>query len=403
MSRFGLFFSEEIRLANLPNLLLDPSLKGMAPRQAVRAVLDGLFRLGPRPTVSIEIALDSSSLVWFEEVLESSPTRPGSLTLVVRLHPEVFATSVKGAERLRRVLLALYTRGDRLEFLPLNLGSDDGHDRAGRRAARSGTAPGLDAVVAKVSVNLPRAAFRSGKDRRSSIEVELESAIDLAIRGLLERKQFTRRLAADRECPLWELLGGRQTGGGSLSLDSEAVFAVGLLGLNECVKFLTGTELHQSASGLSKGRDIVGAAARKLEREERGLGLRLDLEETQNVGPLRVLESVDRSLYAEIAEVDRSRVGPGAAGGSGSEGCYASGVRFHRGAPVDPLRRVEHVAMFLPYVRPAAGIVEELEELRESGGELLWSLLEEAAPLFSEEGASPLESCSSRESPFSCT
>ena len=112
-----------------------------------------------------------------------------------------------------------------------------------------------------------------------------------------------------------------------------------------------------------------------MRREERSLGLRLELEETANLGPLRVLEKLDRARFpGRVAEVERSRQiewGP----------TYTDGVRLHRRAPVDPLRRVEELSRFLRQVRPSGGIIEDFPELRSSSRDLLVSLLEGCLPV----------------------
>ncbi|MBI4602112.1 MAG: hypothetical protein HY721_09145 [Planctomycetes bacterium] len=225
---------------------------------------------------------------------------------------------------------------------------------------------------AKITLNLPRAAFRSGRGRGGSIEGELEDVLDVAVKGCLERRRFIERLGANRENPLWNLL-GRPDPAPLLSME-DTTFTIGVLGLNECVKYLTGSDLHLDPAARRLGLDLVRAIDRKLRREEKSLGIRLVLEETANVGPLRVLEKRDREKFPQMAEIDRGRHpewGP----------TFTDGVRLHRMAPVDPLRRVEELAPYLRHVEPAGGIVEDFPELRSAAGDLLLSLLEECLPL----------------------
>jgi len=230
----------------------------------------------------------------------------------------------------------------------------------------------LESSIAKITINLARAAFRSAHGRGNSIQTEIENVLDLAIKGHLERRRFVERLGANRENPLWGLL-GKASGTPPVTLQDSTV-SVGILGLNECVKFLTGNDLHQSSTSARLGAEIVKAMDHKLRREARSLGIRLCLEETRNVGPLRVLEREDRKKYSQMAEIDRGRQpqwGP----------AYSDGVRFHRMAPADPLRRVEELARYLGYVEPSGGIVEDFNELRSSAKELLLSLLEACLPI----------------------
>lgn len=52
---------------------------------------------------------------------------------------------------------------------------------------------------------------------------------------------------------------------------------------------------------------------------------------------------------------------------------------MHRAAPVDPLRRIEHLAGYLDCVIPGA-LIDNSPELQSGGGELVLSLIEEALP-----------------------
>ena len=337
-----------------------------------------------RPDIALELDLTPEILPWLEGLRELCPVRPRRFLLSFRPRRELFL-SPEG-EAVLSIVSDLYERNERIEFLPcdswsaggdafrpLRIGPVPGLDRSalGRRAREESSrdqAFGLVAGAAKITINLPRAAFRSARDGRNSIETECEEALDLAIKGHLERRRFLERLGSNREHPLWDLL-GKSGEAPLLSLD-DARFTVGILGLNECVKFLTGNNLHQDARSSKLGVDIVRGIHTKLRREEKSLGIRLQLEETSNVGPLRVLERADRRKYPQIAELDRGR-------SSQWGSLYTDGVRLHRMAPVDPLRRVEELAVYLRFLAPAGGFVEDFPELRSSAKELLLTLLEE--------------------------
>jgi ribonucleoside-triphosphate reductase len=199
------------------------------------------------------------------------------------------------------------------------------------------------------------------------MEREIQDLIDLVVKGHLERRRFIERLAANRENPLWDLLG---RAGAPLMTAGDVEFRVGLVGLNECVKFLTGHDLHQDAEAARLGLELVRDIHGRLRKEERSLGIRLVLEETANVGPLRALERMDRQKHSQAAEIERGRQpqwGPS----------YSDGARLHRMAPVDPLRRVEELAPYLRYLEPAGGVLEDVPELRSDAGDLLPTLLEE--------------------------
>jgi hypothetical protein len=354
------FFSEEVRLSGPGNLFLDAGFRSSTPEERARTILERLSQMDSRPAIVLDLDLEPGALPWLEGLRGLSTVRPGRFILSLALGHDLFSP---GGEPVVRTLTDLYERGERVEFLLPR--EDAARSPPGQQKS---DASRLAAIGAKITLNLPRAAFRSARDRRSSIEKEIEDVLDLAVKGHLERRCFIERLSANRENPLWDIL-GRQGGAPVLPIE-EIEFRIGLLGLNECVKFLTGNDLHQDPEAARFGLDIVRGIHRKLRKEERSLGIRLVLEETANVGPLRSLERGDRSRYPQMAEIDRGRQaqwGPS----------YSDGVRFHRMAPVDPLRRVEELAPYLRYLEPAGGILEDVPELRSDAGELLPTLLEE--------------------------
>lgn len=359
------FFSEEIRISGLSSVLLDPGFRTRPTEERVRSVLDRLAQMESRPDIALELDLAPESLPWVEGLCDLARHSPRRFVLAFRVRGEAFRSEV--GEAVLHGIAELYGRGERVHFLPAQASAKPGDGRAGTEGEGR-----LEAYAAKISVNLPRAAFRSGRDRRNSIEAEIESVLDLVIKGHLERRRFLERLCANRENPLWELCGkGSET---PLVRTEDMSFAVGLIGLNECVKYLTGSEIHQDAGASRFGLDLVRSIHRKVRREERSLGLALVLEETANVGPLRVLERADRRRCPQMQEIDRGRDprwGP----------AYTSGLRIHRMAPVDPLRRIEDLAQYSRIVGTDGGIVEDLPELRASPQDLLVSLLEESAPL----------------------
>lgn len=365
------FVSEEVRLSGLPNVLSGSG----SPGDAVRAFLERLSQMEERPDTALELDLAPGVLPWLHGLVELARVRPRRFLISLSLDAELFRSPE--AESVLRCVAGLFEQGERIEFLPArSLDSRQGSGEPGLEGSRlrlqQRRAPRLLAEVGKVTLNLPRAAFRSGRDLRTSMDSEIEEIVHLAVRGHLERRQFVERLSAHRESPLWDLLSGGE--GHAWVSGRDLVFCVGVLGLNECVKYLTGSELHQDPSATGFGLRIMQEIQRRLRTEERSLGVRLALEETLNVGPLRILESADRRRCAQIAEVDRGRNAQWGA-------AYSNGVRFHRMAPVDPFRRVEELTRYLGLLEPAGGIVEDFPELRSSAGDLLSSLLEECVPL----------------------
>lgn len=366
LDELGPFFSEEILLVGISALLQDPTAAAQhSVERRMREVLERLAQTGAdAPPVALDLDLRQGEIGWLIELGELSPAEAKRLRICLRLMPESFHRNDRTTQALLAAVARVYERGAKVEFLPA----------ASERPRRTG----FSAVMAKTTINLPRVAFRSARDDRVTIESELDAVVDLAIKGHLERREFIKQLGADRENPLWGVLGGtgqgadERAGRGPVACLDEGVFVVGVLGLNECIKFLTGKELHQNDVTRSLGHGILRRLAQKVRQESKRLGIRLVVEEARNVGPLRSLETKDQDKYPQmVAEIDRGRQYQWGRR-------YSDGVRFHRMAPLDPLRRVEELSPYLSYTEPAGGLVEDFRELRGAAQELLPSLLEES-------------------------
>lgn len=197
-------------------------------------------------------------------------------------------------------------------------------------------------VTGKITINLPRAAYRSARGGGASIEAELDEITTLAVKGIRERTRLLARLSADEQSPLRSLPGLQATGAGARMLEDCATGIIGLLGLNECVGYLCGSQLHESAVAGDKALEIIGGLEDRLKVEESRLGLSLALEESRNRGDLRRLQEMDGRLYPENVS------GLRAAGHF-----YCAGVRSRE---PDPLRSMELLAPLLKNVVPRGGV-----------------------------------------------
>lgn len=389
--QLGQFVHGEIRLRSIEHLLLDRSVGARATTSGnarngnsdgVRAILERLSAVEsslPGSFLALELAPREIYHCWLEELLAREETGNRFGQLYFRWAPEDLQDA-----RCRPCLemaADLYCRGAPVDFLPA-LPPQGGLPRNGRvtNAFFGRRRSGLLAMTSKVTVNLPQAAFRSAKRRSGRIEDELDEILDLAIKALLERRQFLARLGANRENPLWDVLGRPQESDGTPLFSMEEIHSrIGILGLNECVKFLTGYEFFQDPKAIQKGREIIHLINRKILREQRGLGLLIELEETMLPGASQRLENIDRKIYPQFDEIERGR----SRESFDQQWNYTGGVRVHPAAPVDPLRRLEHLAALVSEVS-LRGVLDDSPELRGAGSELLVCLLEEAASFFAD-------------------
>lgn len=337
--------SGELLLKSATQLLQDKTLAAMSRADAVRHVIRALVacRVQGVPVV-LELDLREIGLEWLEALLEISSTADWS-ALPVRVVLEAGPRDDQNYRDKLALAAELYS-----QFYPLTLSLTPPGTGTRPYAIPTEVDDGLRASVGRVTLNLPQISYRSG-NHIGGVERELQRALDLAVKALLERQRFLLGLGSRRGDPLWDVLGRPQDSRGSGLVKREVLRGeVGVLGLNECVKFLSGREMHQCSSAFDCGREILSSIASRLEEESRRLGLGLDLRETLDVSTLQQVESRDRELHtAAVAEVDRDRRSSqvrsrGVDGSSsGTVSVYSPGVRFQPEAGADPLRRLRHV------------------------------------------------------------
>ena len=267
---------------------------------------------------------DTGCLEILGKLLEVARRAETGPSCIIRLSPFAAEEFYPFAGRL----LELATAGAAVELLPPVCGEFPG-----------GTAPLI--VAGKVTLNLPRAAYRSAREAGASIENELDEIVDLAVKGLLERTSFISRLCSDENSPLAGLRG--LSGPGVGGIEQEWAGIVGVVGLNECVSYLSGSQLHEAPEAMDKGLELIERLAEKLRAEQGRLGLKLVLEESRNRGELRRLQELDGRLYPEFVSglVEAGHL-------------YTDGVRARER---DPLDAIEFDVPLLRSVVPRGGVV----------------------------------------------
>ncbi len=152
----------------------------------------------------------------------------------------------------------------------------------------------LRLAVGKITLNLPRVALwsssRNGAVGRSGegVEARLAASIDLAVKGLLERRRFVARLAARPEAPLWQLA--------DQDLERRAELIVGVVGLAECVRFLEGAGLSDEESR-RRGSDLLAFIELRVGSGARQSGANLLVEDTAEPDVGKRLAQSDARLY----------------------------------------------------------------------------------------------------------
>lgn len=197
-----------------------------------------------------------------------------------------------------------------------------------------------------VTINLPQAAYRAGRGNLQGLYQEIYRAMDLAIQAHLQKMRFIARIMDEPGKPLWEV--GKIAKDGRPYIDlNNATYIIGLVGLNECVQFLAGKELHEDDETFKLGLKIIAAMYLRAKEEEKKTGLRISLEESPAESATRRLAKVDLRRYPEAETVMKGDI-------SRDEMYYTNSIHLRADAPVDLLTRIEKQAKFHSLIESGA-------------------------------------------------
>ena len=195
-----------------------------------------------------------------------------------------------------------------------------------------------------VTVNLPQAAYRAKGDIDKTLK-EINNALDLVLKAHLQKKDFIAKLLKPG-MPLWQLGKIAKDGRPYLELD-KATYIVGLLGLNECVKFLIGQELHESNEAYKLGLKIISAMYLRIKQYEKEYGLHFSLEESPAESASYRLARVDLQRFPEAAKIVKGDIAK-------REVYYTNSCHFAADAPIDIIERIEKQGRFNTLIESGA-------------------------------------------------
>ena len=198
-----------------------------------------------------------------------------------------------------------------------------------------------------VTINLPQAAMRAGRGNLDGLYGEIDRAMDIAIRAHLEKRAFIAGLMDGPGQPLWQI--GKEAQDGKPYVDlAEATYIIGLLGLNECVQFITGQELHESDEMVKLGLKIISYMYFRCKEEARKHNMRIALEESPAESATRRLAKVDLARFPrEAAELLKGSV-------DNDEMYYTNSIHLRADAPVDLVTRIRLQSKFHPLIESGA-------------------------------------------------
>lgn len=197
-----------------------------------------------------------------------------------------------------------------------------------------------------VTINLPQAAYRAGKGNIDGLYKEIALAMDLAFKAHYQKKEFIHQMMSGEGMPMWEVGKIAKDGRPYIDLD-EATYIIGIIGLNECVQYLTGKELHEDDETLKSGLKIISFMHFKAKDEEKKSGLKFALEESPAESASRRLPKIDLRQFPQARKVIKGDI-------DSDLYYYTNSIHLRADAPVDLITRIEKQAKFHTIIESGA-------------------------------------------------
>ena len=196
-----------------------------------------------------------------------------------------------------------------------------------------------------VTINLPQAAYRSDGTVEGTIKEVIDS-MGLAMKAHIQKKDFIQKLMKPG-APLSQV--GAKAMDGKPYIDLEqATYIIGMLGLNECVKHLTGFALHECDEAYKTGLKVISAMYLKVKEFEKEYKLKITLEETPAESASLRMAKVDLQKFPDKAE--KLVRGDKATG----HVYYTNSIHLEPDAPVDIIERIEKQGRFNTLIESGA-------------------------------------------------
>jgi ribonucleoside-triphosphate reductase len=145
---------------------------------------------------------------------------------------------------------------------------------------------------------------------------------------------------------MWEV--GKTAKDGYPYIDlNKATYIIGIVGLNECVQFLTGKELHEDDDAYKLGLKIVAFMNLKTKQLDKKYGLHVALEESPAESATRRLAKIDLRNYPEAKSVIKGDV-------SNDEYYYTNSIHLRADADVSFIERIVKQSKFHTMIESGA-------------------------------------------------
>jgi anaerobic ribonucleoside-triphosphate reductase len=155
-----------------------------------------------------------------------------------------------------------------------------------------------------VTINIPQAAYRGarkGGDILQNFYDEIDDTLELAVQAHIQKKDRIAQMISGPGHPLWQI--GKESCDGKpyVNLDT-CTYILGLIGVNDAVKFLIGQELHDSEEAQQLGLRIVAHMFARTKKLSKKYNLKFTLEESPAESAARRMAKTDLVYFRDEAE-----------------------------------------------------------------------------------------------------
>ncbi len=200
-----------------------------------------------------------------------------------------------------------------------------------------------------VTINIPQCMYRAARAGQRTFEglvTEVDKMMDLAVKAHEQKRARIAEMISGPGFPLWQIGKPACDGKPYVELD-KATYIIGLIGVNDAVKFLMGREFHESDEALRLGEKLVAHMFLRCKKLSVKHKMKLTLEESPAESAARRLAKADLVYYRDEAlQVVK--------GGSEDVAYYTNSVHLSADAPVSLVERIRKQARFHSLIESGA-------------------------------------------------
>lgn len=191
------------------------------------------------------------------------------------------------------------------------------------------------------TINLPRIAYKSKKIE--DIKKEIDRLVNIAINAHIDKFNHLQNVLKVKDGALKFLASGMD--GKPYLRMNEAKFLIGMCGLNEMVKIISGFNLHDNEEALKLGLEIIAYLNLSMEKQSKENNINCILEETPAESTAGRFALLDLKYYYDQAKhyvngnIEKGEV------------YYTNSVHLAYNANVDILTRIEKQSKFASMIK----------------------------------------------------